>query len=94
MIEYYCNQKGIWKKHIDTDAYGNNVYADPVEIPCRIENKTKLIRTKDGKETLSDTKILTKLQIKADDLFNERVVLYVDDMVDFDGEVIGYEVRL
>lgn len=94
MIKDYCNQTGVWKQLTTTDEYGNNSYAVPETISCRIEQKTRLMRTKDGKEVSSDTKVITPSPIKIDDLFNDRVVISVTNMTDLDGNIQGYEVYL
>lgn len=96
MIEDYCTEEAVWKHLTDTNEYNEPIYAASATIKCRIEQKIKLIKNKFGKEVVSDTKITTtsKFPVQVDDLIDERTVISVLTIKDFDGKVEGYEVML
>jgi len=94
MIEDYCNQSVVWKHLTDSNEYSEPVYAEPITIKCRKEQKIKLIRNKFGKEVVSDTKITTTSPVQVDDLLDNITVISVLSLVDFDGKVEGYEVMI
>lgn len=94
MIEDYCNQSAVWKHISDSNEYNEPVYSEPVTIKCRKEQKFKLVKNKLGQEVVSDTKLTTVMPVQVDDLIDDRTVISVLSLVDFDGNTEGYEVML
>ncbi|MFA5935008.1 MAG: hypothetical protein WC827_03935 [Candidatus Paceibacterota bacterium] len=45
------------------DGYGGKTYADPVEIPCRWEEKVRLMTAADGSETKSKATVLVTQEL-------------------------------
>ena len=62
------------------DGSGGFVFDEPVEIKCRWEDKTKVVDSPDGSETLSDAFILTN-----EDLV-EGGYLYLGTLSDLDSD--------
>lgn len=94
MIADYCNQEATWKHKIGTNEYTEAEYAEPVNIKCRKEQKTRLILNPKGEQVLSDTRLYTVTPVKVDDLIDERIVISVLDLPDLEGNMEGYEVSL
>lgn len=57
-VRSVCVQTAVyWGSPVD-DGFGGKVYAPPVEVRCRWAIETKIIKTADGKEEISDSGIL------------------------------------
>lgn len=107
-MEDYCNQTVIWKHITGSNEYSESVYADPLTIKCRKEQKIRLVRNKTGEQVTSDTrlyipyplrdaegwKLIAGYSIEVDDLLDGRVVISILEQTDLDGKVEGYEVML
>lgn len=90
----YLNQTVVWQRRTGKDAYNKPQYADAVDIPVRVEGKIRLVRDSLGNEVVSNTTAFCQSPVKALDLLGGKPVLTVADMVDGDGEVVGWEVYL
>lgn len=57
-IRTVCVQTAVYWGSPQADGFGGFTFADPVEIPCRWEDKTQIVANMDGQETTSDTEVL------------------------------------
>lgn len=57
-IRTVCVQTAVYWGSPQDDGFGGFTFADPVEIPCRWEDKTQIVANMDGQETTSDTEVL------------------------------------
>lgn len=83
MIEDYFNATAEWKHVTGTDDYNQATY-DTESIPCRIIDKSKLVRDKTGTQVVSMSQVYTNKNVQIDDLINGRTVISVKslDMLD------------
>lgn len=94
MMEDYCPDSVVWKHIVNSNAYNEPEYAEPMTIKCRKEQKVRLVRNKNGEQVVSDTRLYTVSPIEIDDLIDDRVVISVLTLKDLDGSIEGYEVML
>jgi len=56
-------QKAVYWGAPKSDGYGGYTFSEPVEIDCRWEGVTELITNKNGKEVVSNAKVLVTLDL-------------------------------
>ncbi|KRQ86051.1 hypothetical protein ABG79_02183 [Caloramator mitchellensis] len=88
-MKEYFNQKVKWYKKTGNNAYGQPIYAPAVEIPCRYEERMKLIRDKQGKESVSQGTFYLIEKVGLDDKLEyegkQFNVMNYSDTVNLDG---------
>lgn len=88
-MKEYFNQNVKWYRKTGNNAYGQPVYAPAVEIKCRYEERMKLIRDKQGKESVSQGVFYLKEKVGLDDKLEyegkQYNVMNYSDTVDLDG---------
>lgn len=57
-IQKVCVQTAVYWGGPKDDGYGGFTFDDPVNIPCRWEDKIQIVSTMDGQETSSDSEVL------------------------------------
>lgn len=93
MIEAYANQTLILKKPASVNEYNEATYTS-TSIKGRLENGYKLIRNKQGEETVSSARVFTKTLVQVDDLINDMLVISAEPLTDLDGSTGFYAVYL
>lgn len=93
MIEAYANQTLILKKPASVNEYNEATYTS-ASIKGRLENGYKLIRNKQGEETVSSARVFTKTLVQVDDLINDMLVISAEPLTDLDGSTGFYTVYL
>lgn len=91
MSDYY-DTTGTWKHVTGIDDYTQPTYSTQ-SVPCRVVDKIKLIRDKNGTQVVSMSTVFTDSPVIVDDLFNGRVVISVNNKRLLDSSE-GYEVYL
>ena len=89
-IELFLNQSVEVRRRGATGGYGEYAYSDPETLSARVEEKQQQIRTPAGTETLSTTRVTTVEEIAVGDLIGGREVQARENVVDFDGSVVGW----
>ena len=89
-IELLLNQSVEVRRRGATGGYGEYAYSDPETLPARVELKQSQIMTPSGTETLSTTRVVTAEEIGVGDLVDGREVQARENVVDFDGSVVGW----
>jgi len=88
----YMNQTAKWYKKTGTDAYGKPIYDTPVDVLCRFEGGMKLIKDKNGKDTLSQGRFYVAFKPGLEDMLEYEgrayIILNYEDTVDLDGVFI------
>lgn len=90
-LNKYLNQTAELEVKNGVDRYGHQSYAEPVTIPVRIEGNVKLVRDMNGEEVTSTTTIFSTIQILPLDKVNGVEVINSMQMVNRQGQVIGWE---
>lgn len=93
MIEAYANQTLILKKPASVNEYNEATYSS-TSIKGRLENGYKLIRNKQGEETVSSARVFTKTLVQVDDMINDMLVISSEPLTDIDGKTGFYTVYL
>lgn len=93
MIEAYTNQTLILKKPASVNEYNEAAYTS-TSIKGRLENGYKLVRNKQGEETVSSARVFTKTLVQVDDLINDMLVISAEPLTDLDGSTGFYTVYL
>lgn len=75
-LKKVCVQTAVYWGQPQEDGFGGKVHATPREIKCRWSIETTIIKTGDGKETISDSGILV-----LEDL-SEQGLLYLGFLTD------------
>lgn len=99
MIHLYLNQEAIW--HRATGGLNENAeptYADPEIISVRWEGKRRLVRSRDGREVVSEARVFCIEAVQTEDLleYGGRVwpVIAVSIVPGLSGRTHHYEVAL
>ena len=97
MIGDYCNQTISVKIKGEPNENNEAVYTNST-IQGRFEYKRRIVRDKQGQEVVSEAKLFTETSLKTDDIViydnKEWSVMFVMNMTDLDGDIVGYEVLL
>ena len=93
-LKKYLNQVVWWKKCTGHDEYGEAQYAEVVEINVRMIPIQKLITDSFGKQSVSQTTVLSAEDIEIDDMIDDSRVIAVEWSVDRWGKNIARKVFL
>jgi hypothetical protein len=80
------NQTAVYWGNPQKDGYGGFTYDDPVEIDCRWEDMTQVVRSLNGEEFISRGEVFVNTVLE------ENGLLYlgtIDDLLDSEGESSG-----
>jgi len=64
----YLNQRLVYWRKIGTNSSGQPVYASPVEVKCRWENRNEQIVTITGQMLISNALLMTEYELVMDSL--------------------------
>ena len=76
-IKNVCVQTAVYWSDPVENGYGKKIFASPIEIKVRWENKQKVLKSSDGEEVISQAEILLLQDV------NEKGLLYlghIDDL--------------
>ncbi|AGK97408.1 hypothetical protein [Clostridium pasteurianum] len=93
ILDEYLNQTITYEKYKQSDGLGNGSYEATIDLPCRIEDKIKLVRDKKGNQVVVNNTIYLKgsaLTLNVEDKLGGRVVIAVGTITDLDGENVGW----
>lgn len=94
ILDEYLNQTITYEKNKQSDGLGNGSYEAAIDLPCRIEDKIKLVRDKKGNQVVVNNTIYLNGSIpeslNVDDKLGGRIVIAVGTITDLDGENIGW----
>jgi len=93
MISSYLNQSLTWKHAGTPNEYNESTYTTTT-IKGRKENGVKLVRNKQGEETVSTACVFTTSAVSVDDLIDDRLVIDVLSNPTLNGTNLFYEVYL
>ena len=64
ILKRFLNQSAIyWAPTGERDSFGKMILDDPIEIKCRWEDKSELVRTKAGSEITSRAQVFTEIDL-------------------------------
>ena len=93
----YLNQKAVFMPALrdneggaTMDCRGNILYGAEADIPVRRENAMKDILTRDKQVLRITDTFYADTELRAGDMLDGKRVLYAEDWVGLDGEIIGY----
>ena len=80
------------KNEVQLDKFGEIIYEAPINIKCRRERTIKDIQTNTGAILKSSTRYYTDEAniINADDKFDGKIILEVEEYINQAGKVEGY----
>lgn len=93
MIKTYMNQSLTWKHVTGNNGYNEPSYATST-IKGRIEQGHKLIRNKQGQETVATARVFTMSAVEVNDKIDDRLVISVESAVGLSGNIEYYTVFL
>jgi len=91
VLNDYLNQTAELLHKTGTNQRGQPVFSESVTIPCRIQKKHTLIRKSDSEIISAEHICYLADKVETGDKINGLTVISVNDMVNFDGEIIGYK---
>lgn len=65
IVARFANQKLVYWAKAGSDEFGKPTFADPVEVACRWEDKTRMIVLPDERRVMASASILTSTELKA-----------------------------
>ena len=87
--------KVILRRYVEEDKFGKRIFEEPVEIPCRIVNKTEIIKLTDTEKIVSNQVIYTLEKVSKLDNVNGLDIL---DLYEYNSlyshDVQGYRVKI
>lgn len=106
MIESVCTETCTYWPGTP-DGYGGRIYGTPQRLPCRWEQKQRLIRTKTGEERVSQARVFLTRPVDLEGRFYRGATAEADPRVldshelqageelqEMDGTVVGWVVWL
>ncbi len=75
------------------DEYNKKTYSTS-QITARAEGRRRQVTTEEGERLISNMTVITQTAVTVEDKIDGRRILEVLNMVDLDGNIIGYEVLL
>jgi hypothetical protein len=97
MIEAYLNQNIILKTVTSINEYNEPIFTTST-IKARLEYDRTMVKNEKGEEVVSEARLFTVNQIKADDVINydgkDYPIISVANMVGLEGNLSHYEARL
>lgn len=90
-FQSHLKQTVSFEQFASVDDRNNITFAAAVSIIARSEGKRRMVTNLEGDRIVSSTTIFTIQVITTKDLIDGRRVLQVLDMVDGEGNLIGYE---
>jgi len=91
VLSNYLNQTAELLYKIDTNQRGQPVFSESVTVPCRIQKKHTLIQKSDCEIISAEYVCYLIDEVSAGDKINGFTVLSVSNMVDLNGEIIGFK---
>lgn len=85
------NQIVTWSELASVDDRNDPTFNADVPIAARSEGRRRIVTNVEGDRVVSSTTVFTSQQIGTDDKLDGRRVLQTMDMVDGEGNVMGYE---
>lgn len=88
-------ETAILKNLTDKNEYGEEQYGSGISIQCKIQDGIKLVRNKQGIETVSTAVVYTNYKdIDINDKINNKTVISIKKIKECNGEVLGLGVYL
>lgn len=98
MMGFYFNLFASHEVKTGADDFNQPIYAAPVNIPCMIASKRKMVRSATGQEVISESTLYTDVSVKPDDRITfdgvQMIVITSAPMRTLDGSILFYEVSL
>lgn len=98
MLKNYTNQTVIWKAVDNIKDNGAKTYKPTALIPCRMDYGHKLVRDKNGNETVSTAAIVTNAPVNVGDAIelNKRNhdVIASNPIAGLNGKTHHYEIYI
>lgn len=89
----YANQSLTWKHVTSINSFNEPTYSTST-IKGRLETGHKLIRNRQGQETVSSARVFTESAVVVNDLIDNRQVVSVESAINLGGTVGYYTVYL
>lgn len=67
------------QRYLGRNAYGEDIYSDPVEHPARISYENKIVRDEVGEEVVSSSQVMLPAAAQGDINLGGRVTLPLDN---------------
>ncbi len=90
MLKDYLNQNVVLCHRTGTNQRGQPVFSESVTVPCRIQKKHTLIQKSDSEIVSAEYVCYLTDEVKTGDKINGFTILSVSNMVDLNGEIIGF----
>jgi len=86
VIETNFTDKATWKRSSGNGPSGKPIYAEPVEIICRKQQRIRIVRNREGQEVVSTTEVWVRTIVGYDDLIDDRPILAIAEGKALTGE--------
>lgn len=91
MLTAYLNQSCTLRHKNGTDARGQPVFGEPLNVPCRLEEKFQLIKKANGETVPVHHVCYLAADVSAGDSINGLTVEAVDKWTDYGGDTVGFK---
>lgn len=91
MLNDYFNQTAELQRQTGTNQRGQPVFSECQEVQCRLQQRHSLIKKSDSEVISAEHVCYLADEVRTGDKINGLTVLAVNDMINLDGEIIGYK---
>lgn len=91
MLNDYLNQTAELQRQTGTNQRGQPVFSECQEVQCRLQQRHSLIKKSDSEVISAEHVCYLADEVRTGDKINGLTVLAVNDMINLDGEIIGYK---
>lgn len=90
MLNDYLNQTAELQRQNGTNQRGQPVFSEIITIKCRLQQRHSLIKKSDSEIISAEHVCYLTDEVRTGDKINDLTVLAVNDMINLDGELVGY----
>jgi hypothetical protein len=94
LFSEHLNQTVSYEQFLSQDGYNKPTFSAAQTVAARVEGRRRMVTTLEGENIISSTTVFTQTAVTTLDKIDSRRVLEVMNMVDGEGNIIGYEVLL
>ena len=90
MLNDYLKQTAELQRQNGTNQRGQPVFSEIITIKCRLQQRHSLIKKSDSEIISAEHVCYLTDEVRTGDKINGLTVLAVNDMINLDGELVGY----
>lgn len=90
MLNDYLNQTAELQRQTGTNQRGQPIFSEIITVQCRLQQRHSLIKKSDSEVISTEHVCYLTDEVSTGDKINGLEVVSVSNMINLDGEIIGY----